>query len=186
MSGFDATEMDRRISNLIRFGTVQEVDYLAAKVRIKAGDILTGWLPWLTSRAGGDISWHAPEIGEQVIILAPSGELNQGVVLAALYQALMPPPVATPDKHRMQYSDDAVIEYDRASHHLQAVLPDGATVQLTSTGGITISGNITLTGNITLSGTLTASVDVIANGISLHNHKHGGVQAGGSQTGVPV
>jgi phage baseplate assembly protein V len=177
---FDVTELDRRLSNLIRFGTVQEADYANARVRVKAGDILTGWLPWLTRRAGGDIIWHAPEIGEQVMVLSPSGELNQGVVMTSLYQALMPPPVNTPDKHHTVYSDGAVIEYDRASHHLQAVLPGGATVQLTSPGGIAITGDITLTG------TLTASVDVIANGISLHNHLHGGVQAGGAQTGVPV
>jgi phage baseplate assembly protein V len=180
MSDFDVTELDRRLSNLIRLGTVQEVNYLLALVRVKSGDILTGWLPWLTQRAGGDISWHAPEIGEQVVILAPSGELNQAVVLMSLYQALMPAPVAAVDKHHTVYSDGAVIEYDRAAHHLQVILPDGATVQLTSPGGINISGNINLTG------TLTASVDVIANGISLHNHKHGGVTAGGAQTDVPV
>jgi phage baseplate assembly protein V len=177
---FDATEQDRRLSNLIRFGTIAQADYLAAKVRVQAGDILTGWLPWLTQRAGGDISWHAPEIGEQVIILAPSGELNQGVVLTGLYQTACPQPAETPEKHLVHYLDGAVIEYDRASHHLKAVLPGGATTELISTGGITINGDITLTG------TLTASVDVIANGISLHNHKHIGVQAGGAQTGVPV
>ena len=180
MSDFEVTELDRRLSNLIRFGAIAQADYINAKVRVQAGDILTGWLPWLTQRAGGDISWHAPEIGEQVIILAPSGELNQAVVLAGLFQTLKAPPVNTPNKHHTIYSDGAVIEYDRAAHHLQAVLPAGATVQLTSPGGISISGDINLTG------TLTASVDVVANGISLHNHKHGGVQAGSAQTGVPV
>jgi phage baseplate assembly protein V len=177
---FDVTELDRRLSNLIRYGAIVQTDYVNAKVRVQAGDILTGWLPWLTQRAGGNLSWHAPEAGEQVIILSPSGELNQGVVLAGLFQTLKPPPVLNPVKHHMLYSDGAVVEYDRAAHHLQAVLPAGATVQLTSTGGIKISGDITLTG------TLTATVDVIANGISLHNHKHGGVQAGAAQTGVPV
>jgi len=33
---------------------------------------------------------------------------------------------------------------------------------------------------------MTADVDVVANGVSLHNHKHSGVTAGGSQTGTPV
>jgi phage baseplate assembly protein V len=180
MSDFKSTELDRRLSNMIKFGTVQEADYINAKVRVKAGDILTGWLPWNTQRAGGDITWHAPEIGEQVLILSPSGELNQGLVFTSLYQALKPPPVATPDKHTHVYSDGAVVEYDRALHHLKAILPDGATTALTSSGGITIIGNITLTG------TLTASVDVVANGISLHNHKHGGVTTGSGQTGVPI
>jgi hypothetical protein len=37
-----------------------------------------------------------------------------------------------------------------------------------------------------LTGKLTASDDVIANGISLHDHKHDGVQTGSGQTGTPV
>ena len=42
------------------------------------------------------------------------------------------------------------------------------------------TGNITITGgNITVTGG-----DIVADGISLKNHKHGGVQAGGSLTGV--
>jgi phage baseplate assembly protein V len=180
MSDFETTELDRRISNLIKFGTVQAADYVNATVRIKAGDILTDWLPWQTQRAGGNISWHAPEIGEQVVVLSPSGELNQGVVLIGLYQSLKPPAVATPNIHQIVYSDGAIVEYDRHMHHLKAVLPDGATMAVRATGGMTIIGDITLTG------TLTASVDVIANGISLHNHKHGGVTAGSAQTGVPA
>jgi phage baseplate assembly protein V len=186
MSAYDITELDRRVSNLIRFGTIAEADYALAKVRVRCGDILTGWLPWLTPRAGGNKTWDAPETGEQVVILSPSGELNQGLVFGSLFQALMPAPVATPEKHHTVYIDGAVLEYDRNAHHLSAILPAGATVQLTSSGGITINGNITLTGDITLTGTLTASVDVIGGGKSLKTHKHGGVTAGGAQTGVPV
>ena len=44
---------------------------------------------------------------------------------------------------------------------------------------------ITINGNVKINGTLTASTDVVTNGISLKTHKHGGVQAGGSDTGVP-
>ena len=51
------------------------------------------------------------------------------------------------------------------------------------------NGNINITsGSITISGgsvTVTGG-DVVADGISLKNHKHGGVQAGGSLTGVAV
>lgn len=183
---FDVTELDRRLANLIRFGAIEQADYAAGKVRVKVGDNLTAWLPWLTDRAGTDRMWHAPEVGEQVVILSPSGEINQGVVLAALFQTAHPQPVNSVDKHHAVYADGAVIEYDRAAHHLKAVLPAGATVELEADGGISIKGDITLTGNINMTGTLTADVDVIADGISLVNHKHGGVQVGGSQTGVPV
>jgi len=176
---FDVTELDRRLANLIRFGTISAADYAHALVRVTCGDITTGWLPWLTPRAGGDLAWHAPEVGEQVLILSPSGELTQGVVLAGLYQTACPQPAETPERHLTHYLDGAVIEYDREHHHLSAVLPSGGSAALIAADGIAITGDITLTG------TLTASVDVIAHGISLHNHKHGGVATGGGDTGVP-
>lgn len=44
----------------------------------------------------------------------------------------------------------------------------------------------TFSGDVQVEGTLTAAVDVIGGGISLKTHKHGGVQAGGAQTGVPA
>jgi len=177
---FEQAELDRRLANLIRLGRIAQADYAGAKVRVNIGDILTGWLPWLTGRASSDKSWHAPEVGEQVLVLSPSGEFNQGVVLAGVFQTAYPAPVDSVDKHHVTYADGAVIEYDRAAHHLKAVLPAGGTLELVADGGITIDGDITLTG------TLTASVDVVANGISLHDHVHGGVQAGASNTGVPV
>jgi len=33
---------------------------------------------------------------------------------------------------------------------------------------------------------MTVTGDVTAEGTSVHTHKHGGVQTGGGQTGVPV
>lgn len=183
---FDVTELDRRISNLIRFGVIDQADYTLGKVRVKAGDILTGWIPWLTQSAGLDATWQAPEVGEQVVILAPSGELNQGVVLAGLYQTAYPQPVSSVEKTHAKFKDGAVIEYDRATHHLKAILPTGGTCAITADGGITIIGDITHTGNINTSGTVTAAVDCIGNGTSLHNHVHGGVQSGGSNTGAPA
>lgn len=58
-------------------------------------------------------------------------------------------------------------------------------------GNLTVNGNITIVGNG--SGTVNASGctvnltggDVIADGVSLKNHTHGGVQTGGGNTGVP-
>ncbi len=50
---------------------------------------------------------------------------------------------------------------------------------------LTESG-IVIVGNITLTGSLVASGDVKAGSISLENHVHGGVQAGGSNTGPPT
>lgn len=63
---------------------------------------------------------------------------------------------------------------------------------LTTTSGIvslgTVGGGATITGNINVtSGTVSVTGgDVIADGISLKTHVHGGVESGGSNTGGPV
>jgi len=53
-------------------------------------------------------------------VLAPGGDLNQAVVLGSLYQQAFPAIAQTADVHRIQYSDGAVIEYDRKAHQLKA------------------------------------------------------------------
>lgn len=42
----------RMIENLIRFGTIAETQIKPPRVRIKTGDLQTGWLPWIALRAG--------------------------------------------------------------------------------------------------------------------------------------
>lgn len=63
----------------------------------------------------------------------------------------------------------------------------GGDVELTTSGVLKATyASAELHGDIALTGTLTATVDVVANGTSLHSHKHGGVGTGTGQTGVPV
>lgn len=68
--------------------------------------------------------------------------------------------------------------------------PNDITITATDIN-ITISGSITFTtggASVTLdsSGITVTSGDVVADGISLKTHVHGGVTSGGSNTGVPV
>lgn len=143
---FKLTEANRRIANLICFGTVKEVDYSKGIAKIEIGELVTAWLPWVAGRAGGNISSSPLEVDEQVVVLSPSGEMNQGVVLPALHQNRFPAN-ANKDKHTMTYADGCVLEYDRAAHHLKAVLPQGGTIELI--GDLTVTGNIKATGDIT-------------------------------------
>ena len=175
----DIAEIRRRLDNMIRLGTIAQVDHAKALCRVQSGAILTGWLPWLSLRAGTTKRWNPPSNGEQCIVYSPSGELAQGIALVGIYSSNNPAPGNVANLDRTTYPDGAVIEYDAAAHKLRAQLPGGGQAELIADGGITIVGDITLTG------TLTASVDVIAAGISLVNHLHGGVMAGPADTGAP-
>lgn len=181
-----ASEQQRQIGNAIRFGTISEVDLAAARCRVESGDVHTDWLPWILPRAGNTIEWSAPTVGEQVILLCQDGDTMGGAVLRGIYSDHFAAPSDSEDLHLVRYPDGAVVQYDHAAHSLKAMLPSGGTAEITADGGVTVNGNVTINGDVQVSGTVTASDDVIADGISLTNHKHPGVQSGGSQTGTPV
>jgi phage baseplate assembly protein V len=169
----EATEGDRRLSNIVQFGTVEEVDYASGTARVRMGDVVTAPLPMVALRAGGNRSWAPYEIGEQVCLLAPSGNLSGGVIFGALFSEAAPANGASADLHRTTYANGAVIEYDRAANHFRMHLAGGS-VEISAPGGLSITGTVTVAG------------DVIADGISLKTHKHGGVSPGGALTGVPA
>ena len=173
------TDLLRRLENLIRLGTIAVVDHQAARCTVRSGGLSIPNLPWLALRAGDSSDWDPPTVGEQCILIAPSGEPAQGIALVGLYSQQRPAPSNSATVRRRKYPDGAVIDYDHASHALSATLPAGGKAQLTAPGGVTILGNVDITG------TVTVSADVVASGISLVTHKHGGVQTGSGTTAVP-
>lgn len=184
ISGMNIADLARLLENIVRFGTVEAVQMQPPRVQVKSGNITTAWRPWLNLRAGADREWDPPTIGEQVVLLSPSGNLAQGVVLTGLFSDLIPANGDRDGLHRRTYRDGAVIEYDSIAHRLRAILPEGGITDLTSTGGINITGPInhvgdyTQQGNQAVTGTVTVSEDVIAADISLRNHRTKGVTPG--------
>jgi len=164
---------------LLRYGRIASVDHGAARCTVQLDDgVETPPLRWIAPRMGETRVWIPPSAGEQVQVICPGGEIGAGLVLGGIGSAANPAP-ASDAAPLIVFKDGAQIRYDPDAHELSIVLPAGATTSLISGGGIAVTGDVTLTGQ------LTASVDVIADGISLNSHTHGGVQAGGSQTGAP-
>ena len=126
----DMTDAERRLSNVVMLGQVAELDTERARVRVQAGPILTAWLPFATVRAGADRTWHAPEPGEQVVLVAPGGDLNQAVVVGSLYRQAYPPPADSADISRTEWQDGAALAYDRQLHHWHLSVPAGGKIVL--------------------------------------------------------
>ena len=187
----DLASLARLIENLIRFGVIAAVQMKPPRVQVKTGKLTTAWLPWIALRAGADQEWNPPTVDEQVILFSPSGQLANGVVLTGIFSDHIPANGDRAGLHRHTYRDGAVIEYDSIAHRLSAVLPQGGTTHLVSQGGIKIVGPITHEGDYTqignqnVTGKVTVSEDVLAAGISLVNHRHGGVLPGGAKTERP-
>lgn len=160
---YEFAELERRLANILRYGVVYAVDLDGALVQVDVGGIVTDWLPWRTPRAGRTRVWHPPEVGEQVMVLSPSGDLGQGMVLAGVYSDEFPAPSTDPDVHLADYLDgDLVIEYHRVERVLRITFANAP-------------GTVRVTNG-----------DVIADGVSLKRHVHGGVVRGGDTTDQPV
>lgn len=140
-----AAELHRLVENLIRIGTVAEVDHDAARVRVESGDLLTGWLPWTAQRAGQARVWDPPTVGEQVVVLSPGGDPTTGVVLAGIHSNDHPSPSAQQGLHRREYADGAVIDYDEQASKLSITLPGEASVQIAGDATVEVGGDLTAT-----------------------------------------
>lgn len=188
----DLAALTRLLENLIRFGVIAAVQMVPPRVKVKTGELTTAWLPWLAVRAGADREWDPPTLDEQVILLSPSGQLANGVVITGLPSDHIPANGDRAGLHRRTYADGAVIEYDSVAHHLNATLPDSGTTSLVSKGGINIIGPINhlgdynQTGNQNVVGRVDVSEDVVAAGVSLVGHPHGNVKFGDDQSGRPL
>ena len=126
----DMTDAERRIANMVLIGRIEELDAANGRVRVTTGDITTDWLPFATSRAGQDRSWHPPEPGEQVVVVSPCGDTNQGVVVGSIYRNLHPAPGDSEEISRTIFKDGAVLEYDREKHKYLLDVPAGGSITL--------------------------------------------------------
>ena len=178
-------EAARRVNNVLRLGTVAEVRHAApARCRVQTGDNLTDWLPWLTLRAGGaqdGTAWWPPVVGEQVLLLAPGGDLAQAVVLPGVFSDQRPQGSSTPGAFRLDFADTAHLEYLPGQHlHMRF----GDTTLTLGAGSIEAAAG---GGTFTLDGSgLRGEPDVVSGSISLRHHLHTGVIPGPALTGPPA
>lgn len=127
--GYILSELDRRLTQMIRIGVIQEVDLAKAKVKVKIGDNVTDWRPWLT-QAGRIKTWNPPVIGEQVLVLSPSGDFEQSVVLPSLYYQKFKAPSDQNEEIKVEFSQDNFIIWNIEKNHLQLHLSEGGVFEV--------------------------------------------------------
>lgn len=192
MNGITVTELVRRIEQMLRLGTVVEVHHTEARCRVRSGQLLSAWVPWMVRRAGETRTWSPPTVGEQCLLLSPGGDASAAIALVGLYSAGRAAPSDNAAVHTTHFPDGAVVTYDHAAHALSATLPGDSSFAITATTGtinvdqLTVNaGGTTWNGPIQLNGRMDATEDVTATGISLVNHVHGGIDRGNASTNPP-
>ena len=155
-------------------GIVAEAKAGFAKVRFDALDgLLTQWLPVLHPNTQDDKVQWTLDVGSQVACLFDR-YMEDGCILGAIYSNVDTPASASTSVWRHSFSDGASVEYDKASGAMSVVAINKVQVTI---GGMTMlvnSGGVTVTGG-----------DVVADGISLKTHTHGGVTPGPGNTDTP-
>lgn len=127
---YEASEAQRLQANMIRIGTIAQLDAANARVKVNVSGLTTDWLPWIVQRAGATRTWSAPRAGEQVVVLAPYGDTSQGVVLPSIYQDDHPAPAASQDKETVVYPDGAKQEHNSASSEYLLDVPAGGKITI--------------------------------------------------------
>lgn len=204
-------DINRRLENLIRFGTIKTVNPSKPipLVTVDLDDIVTPEIRFFNARSGDDSTWDPPSLDEEVMVISPCGEIGPtSVVFYGLYNNDHPAPSDDLNKKIRVFADGCVIAYDISAHQLSAILPSGGKAIVTANGGITVNGDTTINGNLQINGStamtgnntvggsqlvqgsshstgaFSTEADVKAGSISLKEHKHPG-DSGGT-TGGPI
>ncbi len=171
------------MNNIVRTGRVEAVTTSPPRCRVRTGELLTDWLPWLALAAGGGNQarhWRTPAINEECLLLAPGGDLAQAMVLPGLFCEDMPQNASTENVERHNFNAADYWEHDRSASTL--VFDIASSIQLkvdSSTLTITPGGTTLKTPQLTVDSpqsNFTGNVS-IAGGISV-----GGGGSGGTST----
>jgi phage baseplate assembly protein V len=191
-----SAELMRLLSNIIRTGIISEVDEKSWRVRVRSGELETGWLRWNTTRAGAFNVWLPPSPGEQVVIACIGGNPETAMIIGSLWSDANPAPGKSLKEIVVTAPDGAVFRYDADAGALSATGIRTATIQAGTgvtldTPTVTCTNHLkTATFEVTEGGTLSGNIshsggDFTSNGVTLHTHKHSGVKSGGDTTGGP-
>ncbi|THD52610.1 phage baseplate assembly protein V [Enterobacteriaceae bacterium ML5] len=193
-------ELYRLLCNLIRIGTITEVDPVKYLARVACGENETDWIRWRAERAGDSVTWFPPSVGEQVIIICPNGEMTTAAIMGSLYSDSAPPPSQAAKNITFSLPDGAIFSYDAESSVLSVSGVKTLNIEC-ETGTVTAAESFTFDApNVICTQQLTAATLQVSegggmkgdishsggtftsNGVAVDKHSHGGVQSGGSWT----
>ena len=182
-------ESQRRLHNIATIGTVTHIDADRALMRLAVGENETDWVNIPTIAAGQVRVWRCPSVGEQFLLVSPSGDLANAIPVMSLFSDHNPSPSTDPNEIRIRYNDTDFCSINVANSqltmHISQITNQAQTSIVLDTPNTTLTGNLQVNGDINCDNTITAATEITANGINLTTHTHSGVKSGPSSTGAP-
>ncbi|MCV6588936.1 MAG: phage baseplate assembly protein V [Marinobacterium sp.] len=131
-------ELHRQLNNLLRLGTIAEVDHSRQLLRVKTGELLTDWLDWPAEMGRNYIRWRPLRIGTKVLLASPAGDPAQALIIGMLYTNALPTPSDDPALDLIQFDDGSFVKHNADSGlvHLHAA----GDLYLTADGIVRIQG----------------------------------------------
>ncbi len=147
---YDMVELQRRVANLVMFGTVMEIDAERGSARVKIGELETASLPWLSGRMGNRKDWAAPAVGEQVMVVCHNGDPAQGIIVASLGCTDNPRPSNNPRIFKTVFTDGSSVQVDLDTKEMRVVCAGSISVSAVDDISAVAGGNATMeaAGNI--------------------------------------
>lgn len=189
----ELAELIRLLENVVRTGTVTEIDEEKWRVRVQSGGLSPNWMRWTAQRAGAFKVWVPPSIGEQVWFLCLGGNTDIAFIGGSLYSEDNPAPGASRNEMVVTAPDGARFRYDAAAGALQVTgiktaaieasvkitldTPEVECTNLLKTKNLNVTEGGEMHGDITHTGGAFTS-----NGVQVDDHDHGAVERGGSWT----
>ena len=189
----EIVDLLRLLENVVRTGTVTEIDEGKWRVRVQSGELETTWMRWNAQRAGAFKVWVPPSIGEQVWFLCLGGNTDVAFIGGSLYSAENPAPGTSRNEMVVTAPDGAMFRYNAEAGALQVTGIKTATIEasvkitldtpevectsLLTTRSLNVREGGEMHGNITHTGGAFTS-----NGVQVDDHNHGAVERGGSWT----
>lgn len=174
-------DMERRLANMVRIGTIDQLDEAGRRLRVQAGGNRTAWLPWPAEIGRNFRRWRPLRQGQQVVLLAPSGDLAQAVIVGMLYSADVPAPDDSPDVDLILFDDGTRLEYDSGAHTLTAEIKGSAVIKTDAALTATVGTDAMVTAGGSISATAASQISLAAPNISLT----GAVTIAGPLSAVP-
>lgn len=132
-------ELQRLLCNLIRIGTVIEIDHEMHRARVETGENETDWLQWPEDNAADIHTSNPPKLGETWVILSPGGELENGILALRLSSDEHPALPNTGAEKKTRYPDGTLIGYNHETHTLSVEIPESGQCTITVNGPVTVS-----------------------------------------------
>lgn len=127
---YQLAELDRRLACLLMAGCIDAVDHSRARARVAVGDWKSAWLPWTSLSAGEVRKWRAPTLGEQVMLVSPSGLPEGGFILPGFYTDQHAAPDSRPHVTADHMPDGTLVQYDWETHQYLVDVPAGGELVL--------------------------------------------------------